>query len=1043
MRMKTKQLWAGSLWILLAFSICLVPQTSGQEPSPGPDSLVAPLPKLLQSEEGFSIESSAQWEQIRRPEILELFRDQVYGRVPDAELQIHYRVVFEDRESLKGTAIQKEVEIKVCGSGDTLLIPMLIFLPKQPSPAPLFLGLNFNGNQTVFPDPRISVTTSWVRDSRDAGVTDNRASEASRGTASSRWPVELILSRGYGVATIYYGDIDPDYDDGFLNGIHGLVDPGASRRTPSSWGSIAAWAWGLSRAMDYFERDADIDPNRVAVMGHSRLGKTSLWAGALDRRFALVISNDSGCGGAALSRRPFGERVTNINTVFPHWFASAFHAYNDNEGSLPVDQHMLLALVAPRPLYVASAQGDAWADPRGEYLSLFYASRVYSLYDPKNALSDRMPAVDQPVSSGNLGYHMRSGGHDVTRYDWEQFLDFADLHMQGPAAKEPASPVTEEWVEEHLFGTHPRLILTPRLEQQIWQQMDSGDSLTILGMELLRRQADSMLNSEPLERKLTGRRLLGVSREAIGRLTTLSLAYRFHQDPRYLQKLEEELRAVCGFEDWNPSHFLDVAEMAAGVALALDWAGEWLSPEVMELAHRALVDKALGPATDPTGDNWWIATNNNWNLVCHGGLSLAALTVFEQEPRLASAVLRQAVEHIPLALLPYGPEGVYPEGVSYWFYATTYLTSVLSACETALGTDFGFSRVPGVRESAVFSQVMAGPSGEYYNFFDSGLEGFGSLTHLGLLSWFARRSGIGVDRKASESLFRSELEHLDQVGSARFFPVFLLHMVQADPGVRDGSGGPGNWSGQGEEPVVILGDPVRLPDGYFLAAKGGRAADNHGNMDAGSFVFELDGVRWSVDPGNQDYNALEQIMGMDLWNSAQDSPRWSLLTKSSEGHSTLVVNGEKHVADARATLVFRDIRGPVPQYTFDLGAIYGSRVEQARRSFSRPSGTMLHVSDEVAFSPETRNLTWQLITRADIEIEGDGATLRQDGATLHMRVSSQAPFHIRVVSLDPPPLPYDKRIEGLKRLEVTWDRGDFPGDGALLQVDLDSKPIPL
>jgi len=808
--MKTKQLRAGSLWILLAFSICLMPQVSGQETSPGPDSLVAPLPEILQSEEGFSIESTAQWEQIRRPEILELFRDQVYGRVPDTEMQIHYRVVFEDRESLNGTAIQKEVEIKVCGSGDTLVIPMLIFLPSQSSPAPLFLGLNFNGNQTVFPDPRISVTTSWVRNSSNVGVTDNQAAEASRGTASSRWPVELILSRGYGVATIYYGDIDPDFDDGFLNGIHGLTDPEASGRSPSSWGSIAAWAWGLSRAMDYFEQDADIDPDRVAVMGHSRLGKTSLWAGALDQRFSLVISNDSGCGGAALSRRPFGERVTNINTVFPHWFASAFHAYNDSEGALPVDQHMLLALVAPRPLYVASAQGDAWADPRGEYLSLFYASRAYALYDPKIALFERMPAVDQPVSSGNLGYHMRSGGHDVTRYDWEQFMNFADLHMKGTTTQGTEKAVTQAWVEEHLFGAHPRLILNPGLEQQIWQQMDRGDSLTIMGMELLRRQADSMLNTEPLERQLTGRRLLGVSREAIGRLTTLSLAYRFYQDPSYLQKLEEELRAVCEFEDWNPSHFLDVAEMAAGVALAVDWAGEWLSPEVVELARRALVEKALRPATDPAAeDNWWITTSNNWNLVCHGGLSLAALTMYEQEPRLATDVLKQAVEHIPLALVPYGPEGVYPEGVSYWFYATTYLTSVLSAYETALGTDFGFSRVPGVTESAVFSRLMAGPSGEYYNFFDSGLEGYGSLTHLGLLSWFARRSAIGSDRTASESLFRNELENMEQVGSSRFFPVFFLHMVQADPGAGAGSGGPGSWSGQGEEPVVILGDLTR------------------------------------------------------------------------------------------------------------------------------------------------------------------------------------------------------------------------------------------
>ncbi len=292
------------------------------------------------------------------------------------------------------------------------------------------MGLNFNGNHTVHPDPQISITESWVRNNEAAGITDNRAIESSRGMASGRWPVELILSRGYGLATIYYGDIDPDFDDGFGNGIQGLIDPSGADREPSSWGSIAAWSWGLSRAMDYFEQDEEIDQERVAVMGHSRLGKTSLWAGAEDERFAMVISNNSGCGGAALSRRPYGERVSRINTSFPHWFASRFHDYNDNEGALPVDQHMLMALMAPRPLYVASAQEDNWADQRGEYLSLYYGSSAYRLYDSRISLDQKMPAVDQPVSSGSLGYHIRTGEHDVKKYDWEQYLDFADRHMQ-------------------------------------------------------------------------------------------------------------------------------------------------------------------------------------------------------------------------------------------------------------------------------------------------------------------------------------------------------------------------------------------------------------------------------------------------------------------------------------------------------------------------------------------------------------------------------------------------------------------------------------
>jgi len=1040
--MKTTYGWAGASWMLLAIQFTVIQLACGQDQMDNREHLIAPLPELLKSEDGTSIESSAQWEEVRRKEILELFRDDVYGRVPESVATVSYRVVFEDREAIQGRAVEKEVTMEVRNGKDTLDISLLIFLPgNRPGPVPLFLGLNFNGNHTVYPDPQISLTKSWVMNNRELGITDNRTSPETRGSAAGRWPVEEILSRGYGLATIYYGDIDPDFDDGFRNGIQGIMDPESPGRDSSSWGSIAAWAWGLSRAMDYFELDPEIDQYRVAVMGHSRLGKTSLWAGALDQRFALVISNDSGCGGADLSRRPFGERVTNINTSFPHWFASKFHEYNDNEGALPVDQHMLLALVAPRPLYVASASEDNWADQYGEYLSLFYAADAYRLYNKNISLDHEMPEVDSPVTSGQLGYHMRTGEHNVKLYDWEQYLDFADTHLQPVHAAMDSNPVNREWIEARLFATHPRLILTPELEYKVWQKLDEGDSLAIMGMELVRRRADSILNLEPLERQLTGRRLLGVSRDAINRLTTLSMAYRFQRDPGYLQRLEEELKAVCSFTDWNPSHFLDVAEMAAGVALAVDWAGEWLSPAVDQMARTALVNLALKPAVDKAVDNWWTTTDNNWNLVCHGGLSLAALEVYEDAPDLATRVLQEAVQHIPLALEPYAPEGIYPEGASYWFYATTYLTACISAYESALGTDFGFTRAPGVMESAVFSQAMAGPSGDYFNYFDSGLEGFHSLTHFGLLGWFARRSGNGFDWDAYGSLLRNEMERMQQIRSTRFFPLHLLNLVH----LSDNSSGkfewPVAWSGGGREPVIIMRDRHNGPDSYFLAAKGGRAGDNHGNMDAGSFVFELDGVRWSVDPGNQDYNTLEQIMGMDLWDNSQDSPRWSVLTKNSGGHSTLVVNGEMHLVDARAPLVRRDLRGSVPQFTFDLTGLYGTNTGMARRTFSRPAGNKLRISDELHFSPGTKSLNWQMMTRADIVVKGELVELKQDGASLYLRIPQTVPYEVKVVSLSPPPLSYDKDIDGLKRLEIRWKREDFKSDSAILDMVLEPTPL--
>ena len=320
------------------------------------------LPNPLVSIAGEQITSAETWQQQRRPELLQLFRDEMYGGVPDGTVEVRYQVFEQSDDALDGMAIRKQITAFFTNDDEGPRMDILLYLPRDAvGPVPTFVGLNFNGNHSISHDPNVPISTRWMRNSNAGSkTTDNRANEESRGKSAGRWPLKQILARGYGVATIYCGDLDPDFDDGFQNGVHPLLyRDGQTTPTPKEWGTISAWAWGLSRALDYFEQDDSVDDQRVIVLGHSRLGKTALWAGAEDERFAVVISNNSGCGGAALSRRRFGERVQRINTSFPHWFCDNFQKYNERENELPFDQHSLIALIAPdRCWYVARSKID-------------------------------------------------------------------------------------------------------------------------------------------------------------------------------------------------------------------------------------------------------------------------------------------------------------------------------------------------------------------------------------------------------------------------------------------------------------------------------------------------------------------------------------------------------------------------------------------------------------------------------------------------------------------------------------------------------------
>ncbi len=377
------------------------------------------LPELLISADGAQVKNRKDWENIRRPEILQLFTDQVYGRIPGSPPGMHFKTIATDAAALGGRAIRKEIDIIFGASSNAPVLHLVLWLPAGVKKAPVFIGLNFLGNHTVHPDPNISITNTW----KEA----NQGKAVERGVRIARWQVDTLIAHGYGLATAWYQDLEPDRADGWKTGIRTTLAE-ALNCPADAWGALAVWGWGLSRIMDYLETEKTVNAKAVIATGHSRLGKAALWGAANDQRFAMVVSNNSGEGGAALSRRDFGETVKRINTSFPHWFIGTYKQYNDAVNSLPVDQHMLLALMAPRPLYVASAAEDLWADPTGEYGSAYHAGPAYALYGKNGLPTPVPPATDNPVRAA-VDYHRRTGKHDVTLYDWQQYIAWADRHL--------------------------------------------------------------------------------------------------------------------------------------------------------------------------------------------------------------------------------------------------------------------------------------------------------------------------------------------------------------------------------------------------------------------------------------------------------------------------------------------------------------------------------------------------------------------------------------------------------------------------------------
>jgi hypothetical protein len=354
------------------------------------------LPDPLQREDGTTVENKIQWQQ-HRQQLLEMFRHEMFGRSPGLPQHLNFLTIQEDTAAMEGMATLRRISIESIHHGRQHDFELTLFLPNRAKkPVPVFLLLNNRTSENTDP---------------------------TRKHKSEFWPAEEVIARGYGIAAIQNNALSPDDQQQYTEGIIRLFEGDESiNRSPHAWGAIAAWSWGARRAMDYFETDNQIDESRIALLGHSRGGKASLWAGAEDERFALVISNQSGSGGSALSRRRFGEDITTLNR-FTHWFTDHFKKYNGQEEQMPFDQHFLISLIAPRAVYIGSADKDLWADPHGEYLGLAYASSVYALWNYTPI--EHMPPTDTPVFYGPRAYHVRSGIHNLNLIDWNYYMDFA------------------------------------------------------------------------------------------------------------------------------------------------------------------------------------------------------------------------------------------------------------------------------------------------------------------------------------------------------------------------------------------------------------------------------------------------------------------------------------------------------------------------------------------------------------------------------------------------------------------------------------------
>uniref|UniRef100_UPI00359030B0 Heparinase II/III-like protein n=1 Tax=Spirosoma fluviale TaxID=1597977 RepID=UPI00359030B0 len=539
---------------------------------------------------------------------------------------------------------------------------------------------------------------------------------------------------------------------------------------------------------------------------------------------------------------------------------------------------------------------------------------------------------------------------------------------------------------------HPRLLLLSGEEDALKRTISADKTWEKLHQAIV-AECDQLVGIEPLKRIQIGRRLLDKSREALRRIFYLSYAWRMTHQLNYLQRAETELLTIAAFSDWNPTHFLDVAEMTMAVSIGYDWLYNDLSEQSRSTIKEAILKKGIEPSMD-SKYNSWLRSSNNWNQVCNAGITYGAIAVYEDQPEQSKALISRAVSAVVLPMGDYKPDGAYPEGYSYWGYGTSFNVMLISALDKLFGNDFGLSAQPGFLKTAGYLENMTAPSGNAYNYSDSGLSG--ELQPA--MFWFAKKlndpSLLWVER--SRLMNSNPQNHLRN----RLLPAALLWSNGVKVAQMNAPK-EAMWVGEGKTPVALMRTSWTDPAAIFVGMKGGSPGTSHAHMDVGSFVMEADGVRWAMDFGMQEYESLES-KGVDLWNMKQNSQRWQILRYNNFAHNTLSINDELQAVDGKAPLTAHSSSANFMNAQVDLSSLYKQSIAKANRGIAVVDKAYVVVQDEIETSPAEATVRWTLLTSATVKVTGaNQAELTKDGKVLTIQVMEPAQIDFKTWPTEP------------------------------------------